>query len=54
MFDANSCHKLIFALLFHLRVEALMGSTNDPENGDAVAATCLWAAVVYSVSVGGV
>ncbi len=41
--------KLGFALLFHLDVEALMGSTNDPQNGGAVAAACLYTAIVFSV-----
>jgi hypothetical protein len=38
------------AILFANNAEALMGSTEDPPDGGAVARTCIGAVIVYSVS----
>ena len=37
------------AILFANNAEALMGSTEDPPDGGAVARTCIGAVIVYSV-----
>jgi hypothetical protein len=37
------------AILFANNAEALMGSTEDPPDGGAVARTCIGAVLVYSV-----
>lgn len=37
------------AVLFANNAEALMGSTEDPPDGGAVARTCIGAVIVYSV-----
>lgn len=42
--------KLVIAILFANNVEALMGTTEDPSDGGAVARTCIGAVIVYSVS----
>jgi hypothetical protein len=41
--------KLVMALLFANNAEALMGSTEDPPDGGAVARTCFGAVIVYAV-----
>jgi hypothetical protein len=38
------------AILFANNAEALMGSTEDPPDGGAVARTCIGAVIVYVVS----
>jgi len=38
------------AILFANNAEALMGSTEDPPDGGAVARTCIGAVIVYAVS----
>jgi len=42
--------KLVIAILFANNAEALMGSTEDPTDGGAVARTCIGAVIVYAVS----
>ncbi|GMM51310.1 hypothetical protein DASB73_022680 [Starmerella bacillaris] len=37
------------ALMFYKDHEEFTGSINDPEDGKAVAATIMWAVVVYAV-----
>ena len=37
------------AILFANNAEALMGSTEDPPDGGAVARTCIGAVIVYAV-----
>ena len=39
------------AVLFANNAEAVMGSTEDPPDGGAVARTCIGAVIVYSVIV---
>ena len=41
--------KLVMAILFANNAEALMGSTEDPPDGGAVARTCIGAVIVYAV-----
>src|SRR5205085_220082 len=41
--------QLVMAILFANNAEALMGSTEDPPDGGAVARTCIGAVIVYSV-----
>ena len=39
----------MMAILFANNAEALMGSTEDPPDGGAVARTCIGALIVYAV-----
>jgi len=41
--------QLVMAILFANNAEALMGSTEDPPDGGAVARTCIGAVIVYAV-----
>ncbi|BFZ59311.1 hypothetical protein YB2330_000318 [Saitoella coloradoensis] len=40
---------LILAVCFAVNLESIMGSTNDPEDGKAVAWMCVQAAGVYAL-----
>jgi hypothetical protein len=41
--------QLVIAILFANNAEALMGSTEDPPDGGAVARTCIGAVIIYAV-----